>query len=544
MSTQNGNGAQPVHTVTDYDVVIIGAGIAGLYQLYRLRKSGLRARAFEAGGDIGGTWFWNRYPGARVDSQSHIYQYWFSQEIHRDWGWSERFCAQPELERYLHFIADRCQLWPDIQLNTRVCALRYEESARRWHVTLDDGEQLTTRFVVSCAGMLSAPLTDLFPGQGRFRGELYHTARWPQHAVTFSGKRVGVIGTGATGIQVIQTIAPLVEELKVFQRTPQYTIQMNNPPFTDADRRAHREQYWELKARVHSTFAGFDYDFLGSYHALSPSQRREIMEERWRDGSLAFWVGTFPEVLLDEQVNAEFTRFVRDKMRARIERPEVAAKLIPTSYGFGTRRVPLETHYLEAFNRNNVELVDIAQAPIQEITERGLRTTTREYDLDMLIFATGFDAATGALTRIDIQGRGGVTLKEKWSRDIRTALGLQIHGFPNLFTTAAPLAPSAAFCNMTTCLQQQVDWITDTILFLCEHHRQAIEPTAEKEQQWVEHHEQIANSTLLVKTDSWYLGTNVAGKQRRLLSYVGGVGAYRQVCDEVKASGYQGFVIS
>lgn len=546
MNTNNASHVPaPGRTHADFDVVVIGAGLSGLYQLYRLRRSGLKALVFEAGDGIGGTWFWNRYPGARVDSQSHVYQYWFSKEIHEDWTWSERFCAQPELERYINFIADRCGLWDDIQLGTRVTGLRYDDNGRCWHVETDRGDRVTAQFVVSCTGMLSAPLTDLFPGQKRFRGELYHTARWPKTPVVFEGKRVGVVGTGATGIQVIQTIAPLVTQLKVFQRTPQYTIQMNNWRWNEPDHKQLHARFDELKQRVHNTFAGFDFDFeRGSYHALTPAQRRDALEELWHDGTLAFWVGSFPEVLVDENVNADVTAFVREKMRARIERPELAAKLIPTRYGFGTRRVPLETHYLEAYNRDNVELVDISQTPIREITEKGVRTAAGEYELDMLIFATGFDAATGALTRIDIRGREGRTLKEKWGEDIRTAMGLQLHGFPNFFMTGAPLAPSAAFCNMTTCLQQQVDWITDTICYLRDRGRQTIEPTAEKEEQWLQHHEEIANATLLVKTDSWYLGSNVKGKQRRLLSYVGGVAAYRQQCDQVMAAGYPGFVMA
>ncbi|MES0875023.1 flavin-containing monooxygenase [Sinimarinibacterium thermocellulolyticum] len=529
---------------TDYDALVIGAGLSGLYQVYRLREAGLSVLALEAGADIGGTWFWNRYPGARVDSPCYVYQYWFSRELHEQWSWSERFPDQAELERYIHFIADRCGLRPHVRLKTRVTAAHYDERLARWHVTTEGGETLTARFLISCAGMLSAPIENLFPGQDRFRGQIFHTARWPREPVELRGKRVGVIGNGASGIQVIQTIAPEVAQLKVFQRTPQYTIRINNPRFTDADRAAWRARYDALRERVNRTFAGFDFDFeRGGYHDTPADQRRAVLEELWQDGSLAFWVGGYPEVLLDPSVSADFTEFVRAKMRARIRKPEVAARLIPTRYGFGTRRVPLESHYLETFDLDHVELVDVAEAPIQGISERGVVTRAGEHPLDVLILATGFDASTGALTRIDIRGRGGLALADKWQRDIRTAMGLQVHGFPNLFMIGAPLAPSAAFCNMTTCLQQQVDWITDTILHVLGDGRRSIEATAEKEASWLAHHEELANATLVVKTDSWYTGSNVAGKQRRLLTYVGGAHTYRQLCDEERAQGYPGFTI-
>ncbi|SFF68008.1 acetone monooxygenase [Fontimonas thermophila] len=537
-------GRNPKISGIDYDVLVIGAGLSGLYQIYKLRGAGLSVLALEAGADIGGTWFWNRYPGARVDSPCYVYQYWFSRELHEEWAWSERFPGQGELERYIHFIADRCALRPHVRLNTRVTAAHYDERKACWRVVTDSGETLSARFLISCAGMLSAPLDGLFPGQSRFRGEIFHTARWPRDPVDLSGKRVGIIGNGASGIQVIQTIAPQVAQLKVFQRTPQYTIRINNPRYTDADRAAWRARYDALRERVHRTFAGFDFDFRGNYFDTPEEERRAVLEELWEDGSLAFWVGGYPEVLLDTRANADFSEFVRAKMRARIRKPEVAAKLIPTRYGFGTRRVPLESHYLEAFDMDHVELVDVAEAPIQSISERGVVTRTGEHPLDVLILATGFDASTGALTRIDIRGREGVRLADKWRQDIRTAMGLQVHGFPNLFMIGAPLAPSAAFCNMTTCLQQQVDWITDAIMYVMERGRRSMEATAEKEASWLAHHEELANATLVVKTDSWYTGANIAGKQRRLLTYVGGAHTYRQLCDEERAGGYPGFTFT
>ena len=531
---------------TQLDALVIGAGIAGMYQLHRLRERGLTTKAVEAGDNVGGTWYWNRYPGARVDSQSHVYQYWFSPELNNEWNWSERFPAQPEVERYLNFVADRFDLRRDIRLNTRVTAARYDETAKRWSINTDKGETFLARFLISCAGMLSAPLTSLFPGQEEFTGQIFHTARWPTETVDFTGKRVGVIGTAATGIQVIQTIASQVDHLTVFQRTPQYAIPMNNPRLTEADRVSYRKRFNELRHRVMRTFAGFDYDFMyGRWDDLSPEERRADLEEMWAEGSLSFWVGLFPELFSDKQVNEEVSEFVRTKIRARITNAEVAEKLIPITYGFGTRRVPLETNYFEAFNRDNVELVDVKETPIERLTELGVQTADGTvHEVDILVLATGFDAGTGALTRIDIRGRDGRVLKDEWSREISTTLGLQIHGYPNLFTTGAPLAPAAALCNMTTCLQHQVDWITGCIDYLRAHGLTEIEPTEETQDQWVKYHDDIANATLIAQTDSWYMGSNVPGKQRRMLSFAGGVGTYHHKCEELAVRGYPGFATS
>ena len=529
----------------DYDAIVVGAGVAGLYQLYRLREMGLKVRSFDAASEVGGTWYWNRYPGARVDSQSYIYQYWFSEELLQEWDWSQRFPAQEETERYLNFVADKFDLRKDIQFNTRVSSAHWDEACKRWFIQTEQGDEVTARYFVSCAGMLSAPLVPPFADHEKFTGQIAHTARWPAEGIDLAGKRVGVIGTGATGIQVIQTIASEVGELKVFQRTPQYAVPMRNVRYDDKARAEWRAKYPELRERVHGTFAGFDYDFdHGSYLALSPAERKAALEEIWADGSLSFWIGGFQETFYDEAVNAEISEFVRDKIRARIEDPAVAEKLVPQSFGFGTARVPLETGYYDAFNRANVELVDVSNVGIERFTENGLIAAGREYELDVIILATGFDAGTGALTRMGIHGRDDRSLTELWGKDIRSTLGLQVHGFPNLFTVAGPLAPSTAFCNMATCLQQQVDWVSDCIAYLREHDCDAIEPTAEKEQQWVQHHDDTANATLMVRTNSWYTGANVEGKPQRLLSYIGGVGNYRKFCDEVKASGYAGFDIT
>ena len=531
------NGATP----QKLDALIIGAGVAGLYQLHQLRDMGLKCRAFDTAKDVGGTWYWNRYPGAKFDSESYIYQYLFSEELYKNWTWSERFPGQPEIERWMHYIADALDLRRDIQFSTTIQQAAYDEATRRWTVRTDSGEIFDTQFLITCCGMLSAPMSELFPGQDTFKGRIFHTARWPHEPIDFAGKRVGVVGIGATGIQVIQTIADKVGHLKVFIRTPQYVLPMKNPAF-DAEGAAYKARFEELKATIPHTFTGFEYDFKYSWADLTPEQRLEVLEDIYDDGSLKLWLASFGEMFFDEQVSEEISEFVRVKMRARLKDPRLNDLLIPKDYGFGTHRVPLETNYLEVYHRPNVEAVSVKDNPIVAITPEGIQTADGEvHALDIIILATGFDAGTGALTRIDIRGKGGRSLKEDWGRDIRTTLGLQVHGYPNMFTTAVPLAPSAALCNMTTCLQQQTEWIADCISFMRAQGANVIEPTAALEDAWVRHHDETAGATLISKTNSWYTGSNVPGKPRRVLSYTGGVGTYRKKCDEVAAGGYQGF---
>lgn len=538
-------GFQTMPDSQTVDAVVVGAGIAGLYQLYRLREMGLDVVCVDAAPDIGGTWHWNCYPGARLDSPSYTYQYWFSDELLNEWEWSERFPAQPEIKRYMKFVAQKFDLEKDIRLNTRIRSAHWSEQEQRWLISDEAGEQWKSRFFVSCVGMLSAPALPDFPGKDRFRGQVLHTARWPQEGVDLSGKRVGVIGVGATGMQVIQTIAPEVAELFVFQRTPQYAVKMNNYPLDEAALDYWRSQYPDMKHDLHYTFGGFEWHIPepGVAAAMTPEERMKILKAAWADGSLKMWVGTYPEALADEAINAEVSEFVREKIRARIDDPAIAEKLVPTDYGFGTYRVPLETSYYDAYNRPNVHLVDVKETPIEGFTEKGLRAGDTEYELDVLICATGFDAGTGALSRIDVRGVDGQSLAELWGQDIRSTIGLQVHGFPNLFTVAGPLAPSTAFCNMTTCLQQQVDWVTGAIRYMAEHGYSRMEATAEKEAEWVSHHDEVAGQTLLMKTKSWYTGANIEGKPLRLLSYIGGVGTYKVICDEIAESGYQGFAL-
>ena len=542
LSSENGK-------VTHLDAMVIGAGVAGLYQLHRLREMGLKVRAYEAASGVGGTWYWNRYPGARFDSQAEIYQYWFSEELYKSWQPTERFPAQPETEEWLNYVADRLDLRKDIQLSTRIISAHYCEEKGRWNVTTEAGETINTQYLIACCGMLSAPLTDRFPGQSSFRGEIHHTGLWPKEGVNLKGKRVAVVGTGATGIQVIQTIAPQVGSMKVFVRTPQYVIPMRNPKYSKADWEKWGSRFHELKKRVRETFAGFDYDFdAGPWAEKTPDERRAVLEKLWDDGSLALWLASFPEMFTDEQVSEAVSEFVREKMRERLQaKPELCDLLIPSStdYGFGTHRVPLENKYLEVYLQDNVEAVDCKKAPIEKIVPEGIQTADgKVHEVDIIILAVGFDAGSGALSRIDIRGRDHRSLKDQWQQEIRTSMGLQIHGYPNLFTTGAPLAPSAALCNMTTCLQQQVDWITGCIDFARKHGKHTVEATKDFEDRWVQHHDEVAAKTLVVKTDSWYMGSNVDGKPRRLISYIGGAGNYHRRCDEIAAEGYPGFAMA
>ncbi|WP_420468582.1 flavin-containing monooxygenase [Panacagrimonas sp.] len=525
------------------DAVVIGAGFAGLYALHRLRGMGLNVHGFEAGTGVAGTWYWNRYPGARTDSAAEVYQYWFSDELLNDWNWSERFPAQEETERYLNFVADRLQLRPLISFNSRVNAAHWDPAANVWVVSTDKGESVRCRYLLSCLGPLSEPKVPPFKGHENFKGRFLHTSRWPKGGIDLSGKRVGVIGTGATGVQVIQTIASQVGELFVFQRTPTYAIAMRNKKLTDEDRAALRGRYKDLGEQVKHSLTGFAFNMQPKAWAqTTPEERRKIFEELYADGSLIMWGGNFGEVLVDPVANEELSEFMREKMRARLTKPGVADKLIP-KYGFGTRRPPLDTGYLEAYNRDNVHIVDLKEAPIECITGAGIKTRDAEIPLDVIILATGFDAGTGAINAIDIRGRDGVALKDLWDRDIRTAMGLQKHGFPNFFTSAAPLAPAAAFCNVPTCLQQQVEWITDCIAHVEQNGKnKVIEATQAFEDHWVKHHDEVTGATLIAKVDSWWTGANIEGKPRRVLSYIH-VGNYRQACENVASKGYEGFEI-
>lgn len=533
---------QPAAAPVELDALIIGAGVAGLYQLHQLRDEGLKVIGVDTAGDVGGTWYWNRYPGAKFDSESYIYQYLFDENLYKGWTWSERFPGQPEIERWMHYIADRLDLRRDILFSTTVTSAEYDEARGRWTVRTNRGDVFDTRFLIGCCGMLSAPLENRFPGQDSFQGRIFHTARWPREKLDLSGKRVGVVGIGATGIQVIQTIADQVAHLSVFVRTPQYVLPMKNPKYGPEDEKHYKARFEELRQNLPHTFTGFEYDFQNKWADLTPDQRRAVLEDIHADGSLKLWLASFAEMFFDEEVSEEISAFVREKMHVRLKDPKLIDILVPKDYGFGTHRVPLETNYLEVYHRENVSAVPVADNPIAEVVPEGIRLADGTiHELDVIILATGFDAGSGALTRIDIRGRGGRSLKDDWSRDIRTTLGMLVHGYPNFLITAAPLAPSAALCNMTTCLQQQTEWITGLIRHMRAKDHSVVEPSAEAEEAWVTHHDETANATLIAKTNSWYVGSNVPGKPRRVLSYTGGVGTYRSKCTEAAEAGYQGF---
>ncbi len=528
------------------DAAIIGTGVAGLYQLHLLRKQGLNVKAFDTASGVGGTWYWNRYPGAKFDSESYIYQYLFDEKLYKDWSWSERFPGQPEIERWMNYVADRLDLRKDIQFNTTIKSADWDNEAERWSLVTEDNQQINCQFVVSCAGMLSAPLAEPFPGINEFKGEVFHTSRWPKNKLDFSGKRVGVVGNGATGIQVIQTIAPDCGELKVFIRSPQYVNAMNNPKYGEKEVAEYKARFEWFQENLPKTFSGFEFEWQdGSWSENSPEEREAVLERIWENGSLELWLSSFKEIFFDAEINEQVSEFVRNKMRERLKDDRLCELLIPTDYGFGTHRVPLESGYLETYHLPHVSAVSVKENPISHVSPEGLILQDGTvFELDVIILATGFDAGSGALTRIDIKGRDGRALKNEWQEEIRTTMGLQIHGYPNLFTTGAPLAPSAALCNMTTCLQQQAEWINDCIAHVRKQNKKVIEPTEKAQDDWVTHHDETAEATLVTKTHSWYMGSNVDGKPRRLLSYIGGVGAYREKCIEVAESGYSGFTMT
>jgi cation diffusion facilitator CzcD-associated flavoprotein CzcO len=536
--------AMPVEARGPYDAIVIGAGISGMYQLHRLRGLGLRARVFEAGGGVGGTWYWNRYPGARFDSESWTYGYSFSDEILREWEWSEHFAAQPETLRYCNFVADKLDLRRDIEFNCRIKAAVYDEAATQWEIETEDGRRARARFLITAIGPLSTPTMPTIPGVESFRGEAYHTGRWPHEPVTFAGKRVGVIGTGATAVQAITEIAKTVGHLTVFQRTPNWCAPLHNSRIDAATQARIKATYPEIFAICRDSFGCFIHQ-ADPRKALevSAEEREAFYEKLYREPGFGIWMGNFRDVLVDPEANATITEFMRRKIRARVRDPKVAQKLIPTNHGFGTRRVPLESGYYEVYNQPNVRLVDIRETPIERITPAGIKTSDAEHQLDMIIYATGFDAITGAFDRIDVRGLGGRRLRETWAEGPRTYLGLQIVGFPNLFTLVGP-HNAATFCNIPRCIEQNVDWVTALIAHMREKGLARVEATAEAEREWTQHVHDTGRRMLFTQVDSWMMGinSNIAGKQKRtFIVYAGGAPKYREKCDEVTAGGYAGF---
>lgn len=527
----------------ELDVLVIGAGFAGLYALHRLRERERRVHVIEAAADVGGVWYWNRYPGARCDIESVDYCYSFSDEVVQEWDWTERYPAQPEILRYLNHVADKFDLRTDITFDTRVRALVFDEETATWAAETDRGDRVVANHVIMATGQLSVAQLPAIEGIDDFAGECYHTGDWPHEGVDFAGKRVGVIGTGSSGVQAIPQIAKQAEYLTVFQRTPHYAIPAHNRALDRdyvADLKARFEEYREY-ARNHP---GGTHRVLGQESALDvdPEAVRETFETHWRKGGPDI-LASYRDLLTDRGANDRAAEFVREKIREVVDDPDVAERLCPKGYPFGSKRLVLEIDYYTTFNRDNVGLADTLAAPIERITARGVRTSERLYELDTLVFATGFDAMTGALLKIDIQGTGGIPLKEKWAAGPRTYLGLSAHGFPNLFFIAGPGSPSV-LSNVVVSIEQHVEWVTDYIEYMHKNGLSRCEPLLEYENSWVDHVNEVANATLYPVGNSWYLGANVPGKPRVFMPYIGGVGRYRQICNEVAADEYRGFSTS
>jgi cation diffusion facilitator CzcD-associated flavoprotein CzcO len=525
-----------------FDVLIVGAGFAGLYMLHRLRQLGLSARVLEAGNGVGGTWFWNRYPGARCDVESMQYSYQFSDELQREWEWTERYASQPEILRYANHVADRFDLRRDIDFDTQVTAATYDDSTGQWLVETGNGVRLAARFCIMATGCLSSTNQPAFPGLDSFQGQTFHTGRWPHEGVEFTGKRVGVIGTGSSAIQSVPLIAREAEELFVFQRTPNYAVPAHNGPLRPEIREAVKAEYPAMRARAKLVRNGIDFR-LNKVSALdvTPAERMREYEQRWAEGGLPF-LGAFADLLINKAANDTAAEFIRMKIRETVTEPTLALMLSPHT-PIGCKRLCVDTGYFETYNRPNVTLVDVSNSPVEKITPGGLHTNGEDYKLDVLVFATGFDAMTGSLLRIDIRGSGGEPLKSKWQNGPSSYLGLAIPGFPNLFTITGPGSPSV-LTNMLPSIEQHVEWIIECIAHLLSHGLDRIEATQEAEQAWAAHCGAVADRTLYPSCNSWYRGANVAGKPRVLMPYTGGFPAYLQQCADVVEDGYKGFALS
>ncbi|MCY3631252.1 MAG: NAD(P)/FAD-dependent oxidoreductase [bacterium] len=526
----------------EFDVVIIGAGAAGLYALHRVRGLGLSAKVFEKGDGVGGTWYWNRYPGARCDVESWDYCYTFSEELEQEWEWTERFPTQPELERYFNHVADRFDLRRDIEFNTRVDQARFDEDQNRWLINTSTGNTVSARFLISAAGCLSEVNTPRLKGAETFAGQQIHTARWPKGGIDVTDKRVGVIGTGSTGVQAIPQLAKQAEHLFVFQRTPQFAIPARNRPI-DADqleelKHNYRER-WELK-KASPVGMGRRPPEVSSALEVDEATRTRVMEDSWALGGPGF-AGTFGDVMTNAESNQITSQFVLDKIRKKIDDPSVADSLLEIDHPLGARRLIVEIDYFETYNRRNVTLVDVAAAPIEEITLQGLRTTEGTYDLDLIIYATGFDGMTGALLAMDIRGVYGLPLRGKWANGAGAYLGLVASGFPNFFMITGPGSP-AVFSNVIFSIEQHVDWITDCLGHMLDHDLDRIDADPDAEAEWTRQVDEIAAQTIIGKTDSWWTGSNIEGKPQGVTFYLGGTHTYRAICEEIAAQNYEGFV--
>ncbi|WP_441227965.1 flavin-containing monooxygenase [Tardiphaga sp. 20_F10_N6_6] len=527
------------------DAIIIGAGFSGLYQLHKLRDElGLDVVVLEKGDGIGGTWFWNRYPGARCDSESYYYCYSFNKEIEQEWSWSERYPEHPEIRKYLNFVADKLDLKRDIRLNTEVTAAAFDDDANLWTVQTKNGQFFSAPFLITAVGCLSTANVPDIKGLDSFKGQWYHTGLWPHEGVDFSGKRVGQIGTGSTGIQTAPVIAEQARHLTVFQRTANYSIPARNGPVTANDIKHTRDNYDEIWRLARAGTNGHPFTIsTRSALSVSDAERQEIYEKAWERGGLRFRA-SFSDVLQNVEANLTASDFLRDKIKTVVKNPAVAEMLTPRDHGFATKRPPIDSGYFETFNRDNVLLVDLKAEPIVEVTAKGIRTTKQEYELDIIVFATGFDALTGPLVNLNISGSQGTKLKDAWAAGPRTYLGLQSPKFPNLFTITGPGSPSV-LCNMPIAIEQHVDWITNCIRDMRAKGLKRIEARTDSTEKWVAHVNEAADATLLpMASSSWYLGANVPGKPRVFMPYAGGLARYTSICDDVAQSGYRGFALS
>jgi cation diffusion facilitator CzcD-associated flavoprotein CzcO len=530
---------------TDYDAVVVGAGFSGLYTLHRLRdQMGMSVKVIEKADDVGGTWYWNRYPGAQCDSESHIYCYSFNEDILEEWRWSERYPSQPEVLEYLRFVADNLDLRQDIDFETEVTSAEFQEDSGTWEVSTDDGEKISSQYFVTAVGCLSEPYIPDFEGIESFEGEWYHTGTWPHDPVDFTDKKVAVVGTGATGIQVIPEVAKKdIEHLTVFQRTPNYAVPARDRPLEDEDWEEIQANHERILEQAHDSGFGMPFE-IGHETAegMSMEELEEDLESRWEEGGFRFLLA-FEDLLTNEKTNEKVSEFLRNKIRESVDDPELAEKLVPKDHYYATKRPPLHTDYYETFNKDNVSLVDVHETPIERIAPEGIQTSDKLHEFDMIIYATGFDAMTGTLLNMDIKGRDGLTLDEKWADGPQTYLGLSMHGFPNMFTITGPQSPSV-LSNMPVSIEHHVEWITNTIEYLVDNDIHLIEPTKQAEEAWTAHNREVAEQTLYTTVDSWYMNENIPEKPTVFTPYSGGVDVYHDTILEVAEKGYEGFELT
>ena len=525
--------------VEQFGAIIIGAGVTGLYQLYRLRQLGLTVRVFEDGGGVGGTWYWNRYPGCRFDSESYTYGYSFSEELLQEWDWKEHYSGQPENERYLNYVADKFDLRRDIEFDARVASAVYDERDGRWRIETEDGRRAGAQFLITAVGVLSARYIPDFAGIDSFKGDWCHTARWPKEGMNLAGKRVGVIGTGATAVQLIPEIAGEVAHLTVFQRTANYCAPLRNGPIDDDWQREIKASYPEIFKQCMETPGAFMHQFdPRSALAVSEEERLEQYERLWAEPGFKKWLANFQDIMVPGEANEDYAEFVRNKIRDRVKDPVVAEMLVPKDHPFGSKRLPCETGYYDVYNRDNVLLVDVREAPIERITPKGIKTSDAEYELDVIIYATGYDAVTGSLTRIDIHGEGGQTIKDKYADGPRNFMGIQSAGFPNLFTM-----PGAGAGNFTRGCEPLVEWVSDCIAYMHENEFTRISATPQAEEGWIKYVAEASANLLRTKANSWFVGANIPGKARVLLGSPDAAPVVRAKRAEVAANGYEGFLL-